>query len=131
MSGPQPVSLPLDVKELMTVPIIWEAFQGFDEFAQPVAYAAPVTLYCWQEPHGLTSAGLEAHRRNDETVVEPVWDIYFDGDDPTARSFTLYDRFQPNGVYSSTAQRLQAVKIETFYGPNFDNVNPWLIVVSL
>lgn len=131
MSGSGTVSLPLDVKALMTVPVLWEAFTGFDVFAQPNAYAAGITLYCWQELHGLSDAGMKPHRHIDETIVEPIYNLFFDGDDARVLTFTLYDRFTPNGVFSSSQQRLQATFIETMFGPNFDNVNPWLVAVSL
>lgn len=133
MSGPTPtLSLPRDVFELMTVEVIWEAFQGFDGHVEP-SYAAPVSLICWQEAHGVSggAGGMEVFRHADGTVVEPRWDLYFDGDNSDVRSFQLYDRFTPSGVTSDSEQRLQAVMVNTLYGPNFDNTNPWLVLVTL
>lgn len=131
MSGPTPsLSLPREIWELMTIQVTWESFLGFDGHAEP-SYAAPVQLTCWQEAHGLTGGGLEAFRLADGTTVEPQWDLYFDGDQTNVQDIQLYDRFTPVGVGSDSTQRLQAVRVNTFYGPNWDNTNPWLIQVTL
>lgn len=131
MSGPTPsLSLPRDIWELMTIDITWEAFQGFDGHAEP-SYAAPVTLQCWQESHGLVGGGLEVFRAADGTTVEPQWDLYFDGDQTNVQDIQLYDRFTPVGVATVGNQSLQAVRVSTWYGPNWDNTNPWLVLVTL
>lgn len=128
MSAPTS-SLPVEIKELMTVTVTWESFLGFDGHAEP-SYAAPVTLSCWQEAHSLMQTGLEAVRQADLTVSDPDWDLFFSGDDPNAQQIKLYDRFTPGGFASSTAMTLQATSVNTIYGPPFDNSNPWLIVVA-
>lgn len=125
-----PVSLPPEIKELMTVPVMWEAFQGFDGHAEP-SYAPAIQLFCWEEAAGSMVKGLEVYRRSDGTVVEPVMELYFNGDDPRARKMKLYDRFLPTGVGIDVNQKLQAVRVLTQFGPNFDNRHPWLVVVTL
>ena len=47
-----------------------------------------------------------------------------------AQEFRLWDRFTPAGV-ASEGRNLQALAVEPLYGPPFDNVNPWLIVISI
>ena len=113
---------------MMTVPVVWESWQDFDGHAEPV-YGPEITLYCFQEGH--TGTGLNAIRNANGTVVEPTWDLYFNPDDPQVRSIKLYDRFTPGGVGTDAAQQLQAVRVNTFYGPPFDNRFPWLVVVTL
>lgn len=132
MSGPTPtLSLPRDIFELLSTTVSWERFLGFDGHAEP-SYAAPVVLTCWMEPHATAgTAGAEAYRRADGTVVEPVYDLYFDGDDINAQLIELYDRFLVSAVALDSAQKLQATRVETRLGPNFDNTNPWLICVTL
>lgn len=131
MSGPTPtLSLPRDIWELMTTTVVWEAFLGFDGHAEP-SYASPIYVTCWQESHGLTGGGLEVYRRADGTVVEPQWDLLFDGDDANVQNFQLYDRFLPGGIGTDPAQKLQAVRLATFLGPNFDNTNPWIVLITL
>lgn len=128
MSG-QLVSLPDEIKELMTNQILWESFQGFDGYGQP-EYAAGVELTCWIEPQGVgVNTGQTAERKPQETVTDPDFSLYFDGDDPNVRSIRLWDRFTPGGV-GSEARTIQATAVETLYGPPFDNLNPWLVVVS-
>ena len=116
----------------MTVPVVWESFNGFDGHAEP-SYQPAITLFCWQEAFGLmsSSGGLSALRRADGTVVDPLWDLFFAGDDPCVRSFKLYDRFTPGGVGTDSAQNLQALRLNTLYGPPFDNRNPWLVQVTV
>ncbi len=65
------------------------------------------------------------------TVVEPKWNLLFSGDDPLARQFQLYDRFTSSGTAQGPEQSLQAVRIDTIYGPPFDDRFPWLIIVTL
>lgn len=131
MSGPTPtLSLPRDIWELMTTSVQWEKFQGFDGHAEP-SYAAPVALTCWIEPHTTATAGMEAYRKADGTVTEPVYDLYFDGDNANVKSIVLYDRFLISAVAVGVEQKLQAVRVEQLLGPNFDNTNPWLIIVTL
>lgn len=127
-----PISLPPEIRSLMTQEVVWEAFQGFDGHAEP-SYAPARSLTCWQEAHGVSggAGGMEVFRRADGTTVEPRWDLYFNGDDRDARTIQLYDRFTPGGVTTDDAQRLQCVMVNTLYGPNFDNQNPWLILVTL
>jgi hypothetical protein len=79
----------------------------------------------------MISGGVEILRRADGTVVEPVLDLYFSGDDPNAENFKLYDRFTPHNIGLDGTQNLQAVWINTLYGPPFDNTNPWLIRITL
>lgn len=122
-------SLPPEIKALMTVPIVWEQFDGFDGHAEP-SYEPPYTLYCFQEAHGSGSGGLDVVRHADGTTVVPTWDFYFDGDNYDAEQFTVYDRFTPEGA-GNDDESLQAIRINTFVGPNFDNKNPWLIVVTV
>jgi hypothetical protein len=124
------ISLPPDIKALMTGSITWEPSGALDGYGQ-WTYASPVTLTCWTEPHiGGLNAGVTAIRKPDGTVVEPQLDVYLDGDDDNARLVKLWDRFTPSGIGTEDAA-LQAVHVETMYGPNFDNVNPWLIIVML
>lgn len=124
-------SCPPEIKAMMTVPVVWESWDGFDGHAEP-SYAPAITLYCFQEAHGGPgrSGGLMAERDASITTVEPRWDLFFDPDQPNVRSIKLYDRFTPGGV-GAEAQSLQAVRVNTFYGPPFDNRYPWLVVVSL
>ena len=129
MSAPS-VSCPPEIKELMTVPVTWEKFLGFDGKADP-SYAAPVTLYCYKESHGLMQGGLEAIRKADETTADPDWDLFFSGDDVSPESFSLYDRFTVHVAVGDTGFTTQPASINTIVGPNFDNTNPWLICVSL
>lgn len=124
------ISLPPEIMALMTVPVTWEGFLGFDGHAEP-SYAPAINLLCWQESHGLTGGGLEAFRNADGTVVEPQYDLYFDGRTKCALQFQMYDRFTPVGAGTLGQQSLQAVRIATFYGPPFDNRNPWIIQVTL
>lgn len=130
-----PASLPLEIRELMTTTVQWESFQGFDGHAEP-SYAAAIPVSCWQEAHGYGSGGLEVFRKADGTVVEPIYDLYFSGDDQYAKQFQLYDRFLISAVGIPSAdqtdpQHLQAVRVDTLLGPPFDNRNPWLIIVTL
>lgn len=116
----------------MTVTIPWEpvAAGGPDGYGE-WTYGPAQNLRCWIEPHsGGQSFGETAIRRSDETVVEPIIDVYFDGDDPLARTIKLWDRFTP-GVIASEGKALQAKHVETLYGPPFDNRRPWLIIVML
>ncbi len=125
------VSLPLDIKALMSVQVTYEKFQGFDQYAQPNNYATPVQVQCWIEPHGVgVNSGETALRTRDGTVVDPDLDLYFDGDNTVAQGFKLWDRFTPTGV-ANEGRNLQALAVETMYGPPFDNLNPWLIVVTI
>jgi hypothetical protein len=125
------ISLPPEIKELMTVTVTWEKFQGFDEYAQPKAYGPAVELRCWIEPHlSTTASGETVTRTRDGTVVDPDFDLYFDGDDTQAQQIRLWDRFTVGGV-GSEGRQLQALAVSPMYGPPFDNRNPWLIVVAL
>src|SRR5260221_12693282 len=107
-----PISCPPEIKQLMTVLVLWESFQGFDGHAEP-SYAPGIELNCWQEAHSLMQTGLEAVRQADMTVSDPDWDLFFSGDDPNARKIKLYDRFTPGGVASDTAMTLQATSVNT------------------
>lgn len=128
MSGP-PTSLPPQLAELMTVEVTWEASTGQDGYAK-VSYAAPVTLTGWVEPYGI-AGGVEAIRRQDGTMVEPQYELYFDGDDARARGFTILDRFTLPETVDAQLRPLQAVRISTLAGPPFDNTDPWLVTVTL
>ncbi len=127
-------SLPAEIAEVMTVHnVLWESNQGIDGYGQQ-SYADPVEIDCWMEPAGL-GGGLEANRaplggNSDQTDVEPQLELYFNGDDPRVRSFTLDDRFTPGGI-GATGQKLKPKRISPLYGPPFDNKNPWLVVVGL
>lgn len=125
------ISLPPEILALMSVTVTWEKFQGFDEYAQPDAYAPAVDLTCWIEPHlASTATGETAVRNREGTIIDPDFDLYFDGDDAQARQIRLWDRFTVGGV-GSEGRQLQALAVTPMYGPPFDNRNPWLIVVTL
>lgn len=128
MSGP-PTSLPPQLAELMTVDVTWEAAGSQDGYGQP-SYAAPVTLVGWVEPYGL-AGGVEATRRQDGTIVEPQYELYFTGDDARARAFTILDRFTLPVTVDAQQRPLQPVRIGTLAAPPFDRVNPWLVTVTL
>lgn len=124
------ISLPPDIKALMSTQITWEASTGPDGYGQ-WTYATPVSLTCWTEPHLIgRESGAIAHRKPDGTVVEPILDIYLDGDNPLVRRIKLWDRFTPTGI-GNEGVALQALHVETMYGPPFDNRNPWLVIVML
>ena len=123
-------SCPPEIKQLMNTPVTWEGFLGFDGHAEP-SYAPAMVLKCFLEEHGMVSGGVEAFRGPDGTVVEPVLDLYFNGDDPNVRNFKMYDRFTPTSIGVDQTQKLQAVFIATFYGPPFDNRNPWVVRITL
>ena len=141
MTSP-PNSLPYPIKELMTnVTVLWEkaieSSPGFalkDVFGQP-SYEAPVQINCWMEPEGLgVNAGMTDSRANfNQTILQQTrrleLDMYFDGDDPDAQSFKMTDRFTPPTT-AGTGIALMPTIIETLYGPNFDNVNPWTVRVG-
>lgn len=131
------VSLPPDIRALMTVKVQWEPIhRGADGSVQPDGYGqwsydASCPLTCWIEPHtGGLMFGASAYRRIDETVVEPKVDLYFDGDSGRARQIRLWDRFTVPGIGADDTP-LQALHVETLYGPPFDNRRPWLIIVIL
>lgn len=128
MSGP-PTSLPPLLKELMTVEVTWEASTGQDGYGQS-GYAAPVTLIGWVEPYGL-AGGVEATRRQDGSIVDIQYELYFTGDDIRARTFTILDRFTLPETVDAQQRPLQPVRVSTLAGPPFDNTNPWLVTVSL
>lgn len=125
------ISLPADIKQLMTTKIVWESAKtGPDGYGQ-WTYGPALELKCWIEPHLIgKESGAIAHRRPDGTVVEPILDVYLDGDDHLARQVQLWDRFTPPGV-ATVGKPLQAVHVETMYGPPYDNRQPWLIIVML
>lgn len=125
------ISLPRDITALMTTLVTWEPIgAGPDGYGQ-WTYGPAQELTCWTEPHGQgINSGQTAVRSLDGTVVDPDWDYYFSGDDPLARKIKLWDRFTPGGI-GTEAKSLQALIVETMYGPPFDNRNPWLIIVSL
>lgn len=113
---------------MMTVPVIWEAFLGFDGHAEPI-YGPPIELMCYRESHGLSQGGIEVLRNADATVADPDFDLFFSGDDPYARQFKLYDRITTGGI-GDQSFTIQPASINTIVGPPFDNRNPWLIVVA-
>ena len=128
-------SLPFAIRELMTnVTVEWEQAGATDDFGQP-SYAAPVEINCWMEPEGIgVNAGMTDSRANfNQTILQqtrrPELDMYFDGDDPDAQSFKMTDRFTPPTT-AGTGIALMPTIIETLYGPNFDNVNPWTVRVG-
>lgn len=125
-----PFSCPPEIRQLMYTPVTWEKFLGFDGHAEPL-YAPGVELLCYREAHGLLSGGENVFRDPDHTTSDPQWDLFFSGDDPSAREFSLYDRFTPGGQGSSSAITEQVEIINTGVGPPFDNRNPWLIIVSI
>lgn len=121
-------SCPPEIRALMLFLVTWEPFTGFDGHADP-AYGLPQQVNCYKEAHGMMQGGLEVTRKADETTADPDWDLFFSGDNPQAQSFTLYDRFTVpvvGGGYTT-----QPSSINTINGPNFDNRNPWLIVVAV
>ena len=125
-----PASLPLEIRELMTARVGWEHWLGFDGHAEPT-YAPLIPVSCWQEEYSVSQGGMVAMRRADGTVVEPQWHLYFSGDDPNALLFTLYDRFTTSAIGDGPEQVLQPVRVNTVFGPPFDNRHPWLIEVAL
>ena len=128
MSGP-PTALPPEIAELMTVPVTWEHFEGFDGNVEP-SFADPVTLMAWVEPAGQTVGGVTIERKADGNMVEPQYVLYFDGDDVTAQEMSVYDRFTLP-IVGATNMPLQPLRVGTLDGPNFDNQTPWLIEVVL
>ena len=128
MSGP-PTAMPPQIAELRTVDVIWEAATGQDGYGQ-VGYAAPVTLQAWVEPYGLTG-GVESTRRQDGTVVEPQYELYFRGDDVSSRAISSTDRFTLPETVDAQQRPLQPVRVSTLAGPPFDNPTPWLVTVTL
>lgn len=127
MSGPA-TSTPPEIRELLTVTVSWEKFQSFDAHSQP-SYAAPVTLSCWSEASGMFTGGIDVDRGKTATTGEPGLSLFFDGDDVRVQGFSLYDRFTIGDIGSNSQQRLQPSMINSSHGPNFDNVNPWLVSV--
>jgi len=133
MSAPA-VSLPAEIRELMWLTSVeWEAASGRDVYNDE-SYAAPVTVECWIEPMGL-SGGIEAFRASisgttDLTTDEPTLELYFDGSDANVQTFTMSDRFTP-GEFPQLGIRLQPRRISVLHGPNFDNAEPWIVIVGL
>jgi hypothetical protein len=125
-------SCPPEIKQLMTNTVLWESWLGFDGHAEP-SYGPQIPVSCFQEAFGTMSSegGLGVLRRADGTVVQPLWDLFFDGDNPVVLSFQVYDRFTPGGVGSDSTQALQAIRINTLYGPPFDNKHPWVVQVTV
>lgn len=134
-------SLPFPIKELMTnVTVLWEQAAGTeaaptrDVYGQP-SYAAPVQINCWMEPEGMgMNAGMTDSRATFNQAIlqqtrRPELSLYFDGDDPNAQQFKMLDRFTPPTTGGADIALMPTV-IETLYGPNFDNQNPWLIRVG-
>lgn len=113
---------------MMTVPVLWEAFLGFDGHAEPI-YAPGIELMCYREGHGMMQGGIEVLRTADQTVADPDYDLFFSGDDPNARQIKLYDRLSVGGV-ADQSFTIQPQSVNTIIGPPFDNRNPWLIVVA-
>jgi hypothetical protein len=113
---------------------LWEQAGALDVFGQP-SYATPLEIDCWMEPEGAGSnAGMQDSRANiSRTILEqtrrPELSLYFDGDDANVRSFKLTDRFTPPTTAGAGIAMMPTV-IETMYGPNFDNLNPWTIRVG-
>lgn len=125
------ISLPPDIAQLMTTVVTWESSGDGPDGHGQWTYGPAIDLTCWTEPHvGGENAGATAIRKPDGTVVEPQIDLYFNGDDPYARQIQLWDRFT-SPIIAGGNKPLQALKVETMYGPPFDNQNPWLIVVLL
>jgi len=120
-------SLPVEIRELMTVEVTWEKSLGKDGYGQHI-YDNPVTLKCWWEAH--STGGVEARRDERGTMIEPQYDLYFTGDDPRVRGMAVADRFTVPAIDASN-RPLQAIRVATFAGPPFDNSNPWMVVVSL
>jgi hypothetical protein len=134
MSAP-PTSLPAEIAELMwqTTTIGYEQYLSQDGNGG-ATYMASVDLTCWVEPHGYGDSGMQAKRPalGQTTILadeEPVYDVYFDGDSVVAQVFSMNDRFTVNVPAGPVG--LKPRSIETLYGPNFDNVNPWIIAVHL
>lgn len=121
---------PPEIRALMTVSVGWESFIDFDGHGDP-SYRPLIQLKCWFEEYSVSQGGMVANRRPDVTVVEPEYHMYFAGDDSRVRTFTLYDRFTTYAVGDSVLQVLQPIRINTMYGPPFDNRNPWMVEVAL
>lgn len=112
---------------LMTVPVTWEAFNGFNDYGEP-SYKAAVTKSCWLEERGYGGGG-QARREADETIVDPRVDIYLDATDPDVQAMTMYDRFTlPTGSETAQPMSSQPERMNIFYGPTGD---PWVKVVTL
>lgn len=129
MSGPA-TTLPFDIKELQTVEVTWESFQGMDGHGSPM-YASPVTLTGWLEESGMIQGGEEAIRMADMTSTSLHYMLFLAGDDPNARQVTPFDRFTLPEIVGGPTLTTQAQFVNTFFGPNWDNQAPWLIQVSL
>lgn len=124
------ISLPPEIAALLTAEVIWEKWLGFDGHAEP-RYDAPVSLTCWIEPRPTISAGgANAIRRPENTSVDLQYTLYFSGDNADARGMSTFDRFTLPTPFSSD-KPLQADYVNAWYGPPFDNLNPWLIEVSV
>ena len=116
---------------------LWESANdttGRDVFGQP-SYAAPLEINCWMEPEGIgVNAGMTDSRAPiSGTILEqtrrPELSLYFDGDDANVRSFKMTDRFTPPTTAGAGIAMMPTV-IETLHGPNFDNLNPWVVRVA-
>jgi hypothetical protein len=129
VSGPA-TALPAEIAELMTVGVTWEHAIGTDGYGQP-HFAAPVTLKAWVEEHGMIQGGLDVIRKPDGTMVNPQYDLFFDGDDSRVQSFTLQDRFTLPSIVAGATLTTEPLYLSTKFGPPFDNQAPWLVQVTL
>ncbi len=113
---------------------LWEQAGALSGAGEP-SYATPVEIDCWMEPEGVgTNAGMVSSRAGISGAIleqtrRPELSLYFDGDDANVRSFKLTDRFTPPTVGGAGIAMMPTV-IETFYGPPFDDVNPWVCRVG-
>lgn len=115
------------IVELMNETVTWEKAVTRDRYAQN-SFAAPVTIKCFIEPSGFIGGGIKSSRRPDETVVDAVFEMYFDASDPNVQQFTLDDYFTVTNEAGVTVVRTQPELVANFFGPNGD---PWLKVVTL
>jgi hypothetical protein len=123
-------SCPPEIRQMMTLEIMWEQFLGFDGHGEPL-YAPAIPLQCYRESHGISGGGLDTLRTSDVMTLDPDWDFYFSGDDPNARKMRYGDRLTTQGVGAgSTGQKVQIDVINTIIGPPFDNKHPWVIMVT-
>lgn len=119
------MALDANILALMNDTVSWEAYTTQDGHGDPT-YAAPKTLSCWIEEKGL-SGGVRAHRAAHADTFDPLYDVYFDANDPDVLTFDLRDRFtittQTGGSHAEQPER-----IDTFRGPNGAL---WVTVVTL
>ena len=78
----------------------------------------------------MTTSRAAGNATISQATRRPELSLFFDGDNATVRAFQYTDRFTLTGIPAASQVALQATNIVTYYGPNFDNKNPWLVVIS-